>query len=85
VTPRAGVDAIDGVGDGGVLRIRVRAVPADGAANKAVLKTLAAALDVAPSAVALVSGARSRVKRISVDVESEVVERLWPGLLTGAG
>jgi uncharacterized protein YggU (UPF0235/DUF167 family) len=67
----------------GRLRIRVRAAPADGAANKSVIKVLAAAMHVAPSRVSLLSGARGRDKRIAVDGFSHgsAIGR-WPGLLT---
>ena len=85
VTPRAGVDAVGDVGPDGALLVRVRAAPADGAANKALIKVLAAALEVAPSRIDIVSGASSRIKRVVVDVERDVVEGLWPGLLTSAG
>jgi uncharacterized protein YggU (UPF0235/DUF167 family) len=76
------VDAIDGVDDQGRLRVRVRVAPADGAANAAVLKVLATALGVRGSGVALVSGAASRVKRITVEAPADALRQRWPGLLT---
>jgi len=83
VTPRAGTDAIDGVDDAGRLRVRVRAAPADGAANAAALRTVAGALELAPSRVELVSGATNRVKRMAVrDVDGAALIVRWPGLLT---
>ena len=82
VTPRAGADAIEGVADG-LLRVKVRAAPADGAANKSVLRVLAAELDVAPSRLELVSGATSRTKRVVVDgVSRAALQARWPGLQT---
>jgi uncharacterized protein YggU (UPF0235/DUF167 family) len=60
----------------------VRAAPADGAANKAVVRVIADALAVAPSTVELLTGASGRLKRLAVAVRREVVERRWPGLLT---
>ena len=61
VTPRGGRDAIDGVealADGRpVLKVRVRAAPADGAANEGVRRLLAGALGLPASAVSLESGA----------------------------
>jgi uncharacterized protein YggU (UPF0235/DUF167 family) len=60
----------------------VRAAPADGAANKAVVRVIADSLAVAPSTVALVSGGSGRVKRLAVEVGREAVTRRWPGLLT---
>ena len=83
VTPRAGRDAVDGVGQGGELLVRVRAAPADGAANEAVLRTLANALDVAPMRLELVRGTSSRIKQVAVGgvTQAALVAR-WPGLLT---
>jgi uncharacterized protein YggU (UPF0235/DUF167 family) len=60
----------------------VRAAPADGAANKAVVRVIADALAVAPSTVELLTGASGRLKRLAVAVRREVVERRGPGLLT---
>jgi uncharacterized protein len=42
--------------------VRVRAIPEDGKGNKAVIKTVSAALNVAKSAVSIRSGATSRNK-----------------------
>ena len=46
----------------GVLRIRTTSVPADGAANKDVIRQLAKAFGVPPSAVRLLRGESSRIK-----------------------
>ena len=51
-------------GDSLVLRVRERAL--EGAANEACIRALAAALDVAPSSVTLLRGARSREKLFEV-------------------
>jgi len=83
VTPRAGIDAVDGVGEDGILRVRVRATPTDGAANKAVVRIVAAALDWPPSRVSISSGATSRIKRLVVGGgDTGALESLWPGLQT---
>jgi uncharacterized protein len=70
VMPRGGRDAIDGVealSDGKrVLKVRVRVVPEDGAANEAVRRLLANALGLPISAVRLNSGATARVKAFSI-------------------
>ncbi len=66
LTPRAGRNAIDGW-DGEMLRAHVAAPPVDGKANDALLRLLAKALGIAPSRVALASGAQSRVKIVEVD------------------
>ncbi len=56
-----------------VLRVRERAI--EGAANAACVKALAAAYGVAPSAVTLVSGFRSRHKRFTVELPNEAKGR----------
>jgi uncharacterized protein len=70
LTPKGGRDAIDGIevlADGrAVVRARVRAVPADGAANAALVKLLADALDVAARDISVVAGATARIKRIKI-------------------
>ena len=51
---------------GGALALRVAARPLEGAANREVLAMIATALEVAPSAVELVAGARGRDKRVRI-------------------
>ncbi len=63
VTPRARGSAVEGLREG-VLRVRVAAPPAEGAANAALVRLLAKALHVPPSAVEIVRGARSREKLV---------------------
>jgi uncharacterized protein YggU (UPF0235/DUF167 family) len=86
VTPRAGRDEVIGVGPSGELLVKVRAAPADGAANDAVLHVIAKALDVAPSRLHVVRGATSRTKVVAVEgVAAATLEARWPGLLTRGG
>jgi uncharacterized protein YggU (UPF0235/DUF167 family) len=66
VTPRAGRDSIDAFDTSGVLRVRVAAAPADGAANEAVRRLLARRLGIAPSRVTIVAGASSRTKTVEI-------------------
>ena len=70
LTPRGGRDAIEGIerlADGGtIVKARVRAPPSDGAANAALIRLMAHALDVAPRCVSLAAGASARIKRIKV-------------------
>ena len=81
MTARAGRDEVVGVGPDGELLVKVRAAPAEGAANAAVLRTIAAALNVAPTRLHLVRGATARSKVVGLDgVERSVVEARWPGL-----
>lgn len=71
VTPRGGRDAVEGWArdEAGrpILKIRVAAAAADGAANASVLAVLAKALGRPKSALTLVSGQTARVKRIEVE------------------
>ncbi len=66
VVPRSAADRV-GPYDGGVLRVRVTRPPSDGEANRAVLRLVARALDLAPSRVFLVAGTRARRKRVRID------------------
>jgi uncharacterized protein (TIGR00251 family) len=80
VTPRASRDAVEGADDAGVIRVRVTAPPADGAANKATLKLLAKSLGVPRSRLTIVSGTASRHKRVQVKgVTKAILVERWPG------
>jgi hypothetical protein len=80
LTPRAGRDRIDGA-SGGELRARVAPAPVDGAANRALLRLLAAELDLPNGAVRLMTGATSRRKVVVVDgVDAASLRTRWPGL-----
>lgn len=65
VTPGAKTDGI-AIKDGQVL-VRTRARPQDGAANEAVIAMLASALGCAPSHIALLRGATSRLKLVRIE------------------
>jgi hypothetical protein len=80
LTPRGGADRVEGVGEDGVLRARVAAAPADGAANEALCRLLARELGLARRAVRLVAGAASRRKLVEVDAAPDAVRVRWPGL-----
>ena len=81
VTPRGGEDRIDGVGAAGELRVRVRAIPADGAANAALVRLVTKALDVPAGAVTLEHGHRGRTKRLHVGgVTTADLAGRWPSL-----
>ncbi|PSM19177.1 DUF167 family protein [Nitratireductor sp. StC3] len=70
LTPRGGMDALDGIGrdDAGraFLKARVRAVPEKGAANAALERLLAKRLGVAPSRIDIVAGATARLKTVRI-------------------
>jgi hypothetical protein len=77
VAPRASSNAIQGV-DQSVLKVRLTAPPVEGAANQALVKLLAKALGVAKGRVQIVSGYKSRDKRVLVQglEPAEVLSRL---------
>lgn len=54
----------------GSVRLRVTAPPADGAANAAVLRLIAAALAMPHRKLSLLRGATARIKLIAVDTDS---------------
>jgi uncharacterized protein len=71
VTPKASRESIDGIearGDGVArLRVRVRALPDKGKANKAVIALLAKAWDLPPRALSIVSGETARDKVLLIE------------------
>lgn len=66
VVPRAGKSGIGGVRDGALL-VRLAAAPVDGAANAELITVLASALHLPKRRIRIVSGDRSRTKRVQVD------------------
>jgi uncharacterized protein len=73
LTPKGGCDAIDGVqvlADG---RPAVRAEPANGEANTALIRLVAKAVGVPPRDVALVSGATGRLKRLLISGDGQTL------------
>ncbi len=75
LTPKADRDAIGGLiqmADGRtVLAARVRAVPENGKANKALAVLIAKRLKLAKSSVTLAGGATSRIKVLRIDDASQ--------------
>ena len=67
VHPRARAERLEW--DGSTLQLWVREPPADGRANAAVIRAVARWADVAPSQVAIVSGAAARHKLVEIDRE----------------
>ncbi len=65
VVPRARRNGIDGVVEG-ALRVRIAAPPVEGAANKALLGFLAAALGLPKRDLAIIAGERGRQKLLRV-------------------
>jgi len=84
LTPRGGRDAIEGADAEGVLRCRVAAPAVDGAANRALLRLVAAELGVASGAVTLEAGASARVKRIGLPAACAArLSARYPGIRIG--
>jgi uncharacterized protein YggU (UPF0235/DUF167 family) len=71
VTPRGGREAVEGwardAAGRPVLKVRVAAAAADGAANAAVLALLAKTLGRPKSALAILRGETARVKQIEIE------------------
>ena len=65
VIPRAGRSGIAGVRDGALL-VKLAAAPVDGAANAELIAVLAEALGLPKRSIEIVSGERSRSKRVRV-------------------
>lgn len=65
VIPRAGRSGVAGLRDGALL-VRLAAAPVDGAANAELIAVLAGALHLPKRSIQIVSGDRSRAKRVSV-------------------
>jgi uncharacterized protein (TIGR00251 family) len=66
VIPRAGTSGVAGRRGDAVL-VRLNAAPVDGAANAELIEVLSDVLDVPKRAVSIVSGARSRRKRVQIE------------------
>jgi uncharacterized protein len=65
VQPRASKDEVAGE-MGGALKVRLRAPAVEDRANEALVEFLAEVLKTSRSAVSILSGERSRVKRIEI-------------------
>ena len=71
LTPNGGRDAIEGIETDAAgtrcLKARVRAVPEDGKANKALIELVAKRFGVSKSAVSFISGETARKKILRID------------------
>ncbi|MDR2419871.1 MAG: DUF167 domain-containing protein [Puniceicoccales bacterium] len=65
VIPRASSNAVIGW-ENGILKLKVQAVPEDGRANKAVIEVLASHWGIPKRSIIILSGEKSRQKRIQV-------------------
>ncbi len=80
LTPKSSLDAIEGLeatADGPALKARVRALPSEGEANRAVERVLADWLGVPKTSVTVAGGGKSRVKSLKITGEvKELKDRL---------
>jgi hypothetical protein len=65
VIPRSPRTSVDGM-RGAAILVRLAAPPVDGAANDALIAFLSAALDIPRRQITIVSGERSRDKRVRI-------------------
>ncbi|MDP1908254.1 MAG: DUF167 family protein, partial [Hyphomicrobium sp.] len=77
------IDGIETTAEGPALKARVRAVPADGEANQALLTLLAEWLGVPKSSLRLAHGGKSRVKSVEITGNSEGIETRLAQRLAG--
>ncbi|MCF8706837.1 DUF167 domain-containing protein [Rhizorhapis sp. SPR117] len=77
LTPRSAKEAVGGMWQDpqgtAWLCASVRAVPEKGRANAALIKLLAKALEVPPSAISLEAGDSSRLKRVRISANAAIV------------
>ncbi len=84
VIPRSSRAGVGGIRDGRLL-VRVTAAPVDDAANEAVVRALAEALDVPRRAVRIAAGATSKNKAIEIGgVDATTIQRRLAGLFRGS-
>lgn len=79
LTPKSSKDAIDGLvqtADGPAFQARVRALPEDGAANKALEELVARWLGVPKRSVSLATGGKSRLKSLRIAGDAEALGKL---------
>lgn len=84
-TPNAKVEKIDGVesrDDGNqYLKVKIRAIPEDGAANESIIKIIAKALKIPKSDIELKTGQKRRTKCLLVKNKNLDIEAIIKALL----
>lgn len=73
LTPRAAKDGVDGLKENRV-QARVRSVPEDGRANKALVELVADEIGVPKSTVAVTAGKTSRLKTLLIAGDPKALE-----------
>jgi uncharacterized protein (TIGR00251 family) len=88
VSPRSAREGIGGLAEtpeGPAVKVRVRAVPADGEANAAVEAVVAEWLGLPGRQVAVVRGHKSRLKMLEIGGEPGVLEKLVAARVAALG
>jgi uncharacterized protein len=79
LTPNSAKEAVDGLvetPDGPAFQARVRAIPEDGAANRALEELVARWLGVAKQSVSLAKGGKSRLKSLRISGDPDALNKL---------
>ena len=80
ILPRSSINQVVGK-EAGVWKIKLTAPPVDGKANKELINFLAKRLKIAKGRIEIVSGQRSRLKKIEIkDLPFPELERLLDGV-----
>ncbi len=76
VVPRSGRNEIVEIQEDGTIKIRLKAAPVEGQANKALIEFLSEILDTAKSNIEIVAGQSGRDKLITIlDLDSDTVQK----------
>lgn len=80
ILPRSSINQVVGK-EAGVWKIKLTAPPMDGKANKELINFLAKRLKIAKGRIKIISGQRSRLKKIEIkDFSFPELERMLDGL-----
>ena len=79
IQPNASKDEISGLGEDGILRVRVAAPPSDGLANRRLVRYISKKLGLRPSAVSIFSGHKGRHKVLEISGAGSDVLSLLKG------
>ena len=77
--PRSSRAGLDGIIGGEALKVRIKAAPVDGKANRELVETLADAFGVAKGAIVFKGGETSKTKRILIRGVSAAAARTVAG------
>jgi len=82
VIPNASTNIIEGW-EADRLKVRIRAVPEKGKANKKLIEFLADELGISKTSITIESGESSRIKRIRIEgISKEDLQKKWPSKYT---